>query len=297
MLTKLVLLLGEVYRKFKSDEVILYGASITFFMLLTLVPLMLVTLIFGSNVLEGQDVQARLVETAADIAGEQAADFTERVLGSLGGSESTTNTTILSTLVALYAASTAFAQLRKMLNKMWEAEPSLPGMRAYMLRRAVGILFLFALGAAVMIVMVASRLLAQVAQAVILPDALEGFVSIMLSDFTGFALIFIVFLAMYRILPNRKLPGWDLLVGTAVTTGLFVVGEWGLGIYFSRASHVSLYGAAGTAMVLLLWMYYSAVVVLVGAEFTYAWSRRAKLWIGSDDLTPREAAMQQLPDR
>jgi membrane protein len=293
----LVILLGETARKFQKDRVMQAAASISFFILLTVVPLTLVTLIVGGAILEGENVSATLVEAVEQLAGPQAAEIAQRVIDSLGTADSTTNTTIFSLLVALWAASTAFAHLRQTLNVMWETPQASEGVKGYVLRRMIGIGFLFLLGVMLMLAAVLSRLLINLLEAIAQSEKVEGAISVLFSDFSGFLVLFIVFFIMYRILPHRRLPTADLVVGSVVTTALFLVGEWGLSIYFSRASHVSLYGAAGAAMALLLWMYYSATVVLTSAEFTYVWSERENLWVGTEDLTLKEAVMQQLPGR
>jgi membrane protein len=298
MTAKIVLLLGETYRKFQQDYVMRAAASISFFVLLTIVPLLLVTLVIGGAILEGEDVQARLIEIAEQLAGPQAAEFIERVLTSLGTAEATTNTTIISVLIALWAASLAFAHLRSMLDTMWEVDPEeVEGVKGYVVRRVVGIAFLFLLGVLVVLSVFVFRLLVRVLDAVTRSEALEGALSVLFSDLTAFALLFVIFFAIYRILPHKRLPYPDLIVGAAVTTGLFLVGEWALSIYFERSSHTTLYGAAGTAMILLIWLYYSSTIVLTSAEFTYVWSQRESIWADAGDLTLKEAVMRYVPAR
>lgn len=297
MAVRLVLLLGEIFRKFQKDHVIRAAASISYFILLTIVPLTLVAILIAGAVLQGEDAQQAIVGAVDDIAGEQAAELVGRVVESVGSAPASTNTTIVSLIIALWAASLAFAHLRQTLDLMWESDDEGKGVRGYVVRRAIGIAFLIAMGAIILIVTVAYRVIMRTFEQVVLKQPLDGQFAVLFNDLAGFGILFLVFYAMYRILPHRRLPMLDLAMGALATTGLYVIGEWALGIYFSRASYSTLYGAAGTAMVLLLWLYYSTTVMLVGAEFTFVWYERDDVWADAGDLTVKEAVMRQLPGR
>ena len=297
MAVRLILLLGEIFHKFQKDRLIRAAASISYFILLTIVPLTLVAILAASAVLQGEDAQQTIVDAVEGIAGDQAAELVGRVVDSVGSAPASTNATIVSLLVALWAASLAFAHLRQTLDLMWESDEHGKGVRGYVVRRAIGIAFLFAMGAIVLVMTVAYRVVMQILEQVVLKQPLDGQSTVLFNDLIGFGILFLVFYAMYRILPHRRLPMLDLAIGALATTGLYVIGEWALGIYFSRASYSTLYGAAGTVMVLLLWLYYSTTVVLVGAEFTFVWFERKDLWADAGDLTLKEAVMRQLPGR
>jgi membrane protein len=296
--TKLVLLLGETYRKFQQDNVMRAAASISYFTLLTIVPLLLLAIVVGSAFLETDDIEPQLIELTSELAGPQAAEFVGRFVDSLGAAAASTNTTILTVILALWAASLAFAHLRSMLNTMWEVDSSeVDGVRGYVVRRAIGIAFVLVMGMALVLTVFVFRLAASVFAVLLHSEAIEGEVSILLSDLTGFAVLFVVFFAVYRILPHKRLPYPDLVVGAAVTTVLFLLGEWVLSVYFENSSRTTIYGAAGTTIALLLWLYYSSTIVLTSAEFTYVWSQRDRVLADAGDLTLKEAVMRQLPDR
>ena len=298
MWVKLYLLLETTYRDWSDDHVMRQSAALSFYVLLTIVPLSLVLVSFGGTLLEGVDLDGALVSRIAEVAGEEAATLVTDILESVRSAAGSTSATVVSLLVALYASTAAFANLRATLDQMWDAE--IEGVRGFVVRRAIAFAFLLLIGGILLATALALRLISAVGSVVV--DALgisTGSFSFLFDDVVGGVLLLLVFMAMYRLLPHRKLPWPDIALGAAVTTVLFLIGEWGLSIYFSRGSHMSVYGAAGALVVLLLWLYYSWVVVLTSAEFTYAWSRRDELWEagGAGDITLEEAVKRTVRDR
>jgi membrane protein len=297
---KLYLILEETYRGWSKHYVMRQSAAIAFYVLLTMVPLVMVVVSVGGALLQDATLDGTLVDRIAEVAGTEAANLVEGIVESVKSASSSTGATIVNILIALYASTAAFANLRVTLDQMWEADTSADGVKGFVVRRAVAFTFLLLLGGILLASAFVFRLMSSLGQALL--DAIgltAGRFSLLFDDVAGTVLLLLVFMAMYRLLPHKKLPWADITLGAGVTTVLFLIGEWGLSIYFSRGSHVSVYGAAGALVVLLLWLYYSWVVVLTSAEFTYAWSRRAEVWEAGDagEITLKEAVTRTVRDR
>ena len=297
---KIYLLLEETARKWSKDHLMRQSAAISFYVLLTVVPLVMVLVSLGGSLLQGADLDGAAIQRIEEVAGQEAANLVTSIVQSVATAAATTSGTVVSVVIALYASTSAFANLRWTLDEMWDAGEKADGVKSFVIRRAVAFVFLLVLGGIAMISAFAFRLLATLGESTLQALGLSGgALSLVFDDLASSVLLVIVFMIMYRLLPHRKLPWTDIAVGSVVTAVLFLVGEWGLSVYFSRGSHTSVYGAAGALVVLLLWLYYSMVVVLTSAEFTYAWSRRAELWQAgrAGEITLKEAVKRTVRDR
>jgi membrane protein len=196
----------------------------------------------------------------------------ERGVGEGGGPSSTGVPALVSIGVLLVTASGVFAELQGALNVIWKAEPKAVTL-SYLLRaRALSIGLVAATGFLLLVSLLASAALAALWTWAggMLPAAaaLLGVLGFLVS----FALTAALFAAIYKVLPDRRLEWRDVAVGAVGTTALFTAGKALIGWYIGGSGMARSYGAAGALVVVLLWVYYSAQVFLLGAEFTRAWA-------------------------
>jgi membrane protein len=177
--------------------------------------------------------------------------------------------TVLSVAMLLIGASTVFAALESALQQIWGGRNSLPrGLRAFVRARLVSFGFILAVGFLLLVSLTLTTALSALRGYAL--RHFEGWVSLfasmdfLLSIVLGTGLVAL----MYRYLPAKRLAWSPVLIGALVTALLFHLGRWAIGLYLGRATQPTAYGAAASFAALLLWLYYSAQIFLLGAEFT-----------------------------
>jgi membrane protein len=261
---------------FMADEAMTRGAAIACYSMFSIAPLLVVAVAIAGLAFGEEAVRSAVAEQLRALVGREGAEAVqamERGVGEGGGGPSSTGVpALVSIAVLLVTASGVFAELQGALNVIWKAEPKAVTL-SYLLRaRALSIGLVAATGFLLLVSLLASAALAALWAWVggMLPAAaaLLGAAGFLVS----FALTAALFAAIYKVLPDRRLEWRDVVVGAVGTTALFTVGKALIGWYIGGSGMARSYGAAGALVVVLLWVYYSAQVFLLGAEFTRAWA-------------------------
>ncbi len=254
------------------------GASLAFYSLLSIAPLLLVLIsivgmVLGHSAAQRQ-VESQVTELVGSAAGNAMAAF-------LKGSKSTENgvvATILGLVTLLFSASGVVIELRSALNAIWQVpDPQASGfalVKSFVKERLFSFAMVLGVGFLLIVSLFVSTWITAIAafSISIFPgqDLLLHLVNVVLS----FVILTLLFAAIYKVMPDVRLEWLDVLFGGAVTSVLFTIGKLALGLYLGRASYASMYGAAGSIVVLIAWVYYSAQIFFLGAEFTREFSRR-----------------------
>ena len=253
-------------RGWVDDNAPTMGAALAFYTLLTLAPLLLVVLGIAGYVVGRDAAHSALVSQVVLLLGEQAAMGVEGLLD-LAGTRDPGVTPALIGLVAMFVGSTTiFAELRSDLDRVWRHTPDeAGGWLRHVTSRGSAFVMVMAIGLLLVASMLASTLLAA-AGARWFPDS-QGLMHA-LEFLTSFVAITLLFAAIYKVLPSKRIAWGDVWVGAAVTSLLFWVGKFAIALYIARAAVDSSFGAAGALVAVILWVYYSAQVFFLGAEFT-----------------------------
>jgi membrane protein len=252
------------------------GASLAFYTLLSLAPLLLVLVSVVGVVLGQQAAQADIVREVQTVVGTQGATAAAALLE---GSRNTTHgilAAVFGALTLLFGASGVMIELRDALNTIWEVPtPKFSGFKvvtSFIKERLFSFALVLAIGFLLVVSLAISAAIAALGawSASILPA--HEVILHALNLVVSFVVITGLFSAIYKFLPDVKLEWRDVLLGGAVTSILFSLGKLGLGIYLGKASFASTYGAAASMVVLIVWVYYSAQIFFLGAEFTKAFT-------------------------
>ncbi len=254
------------------------GASLAFYSLLSLAPLLLVLvsivgLVFGRSAAQHETI-LEVQSLIGPAAGKAIGAFLE-------GSRNTTHgiiATVVGLVTLLFSASGVVIELRDALNTIWDAPSKtttgLGIVTSYVKQRLFSFAIVVAIGFLLIISLALSAWISALGalSASILPGEtiLLHFVNSVLS----FLVITFLFASIYKVMPDVKIEWRDVLLGGAVTSLLFTIGKLVLGVYLGRASFASTYGAAASIVVLIAWVYYSAQIFFLGAEFTRAFASR-----------------------
>ena len=256
-------------RRFIELDILTHAASLAFYALLSLAPL-LVLLLWLTASLYGS-AQEAIVDQVGELAGREAASVADTVIanadqrpgiGSIAG--------LWSTLLLFVGATAVFARLQDALNLIFRTDAArLPGLRAWIRKRVLSFGVVLALGFLLLVATTVSTLLQLILAG--MPSLLPVFGSL-----ASLALYALSFALLYHFLPDRRVRWRQALFGGLITAGLFVLGRWAIGIYLASAAPGSAYGSMGAMVLLLVWMYYAAVVFFGGALITAVIDERAR---------------------
>lgn len=256
-------------RRFIELDILTHAASLAFYALLSLAPL-LVLLLWLTASLYGS-AQEAIVDQVGELAGREAASVADTVIanadqrpgiGSIAG--------LWSTLLLFVGATAVFARLQDALNLIFRTDAArLPGLRAWIRKRVLSFGVVLALGFLLLVATAVSTVLQLILAG--MPSLLPVFGSL-----ASLALYALSFALLYHFLPDRRVRWRQALFGGLITAGLFVLGRWAIGIYLASAAPGSAYGSMGAMVLLLVWMYYAAVVFFGGALITAVIDERAR---------------------
>lgn len=264
---------------FFSDDCFTLGASISFFTILSLAPLFVILLAVAAFI--GQDAQQALVGQVTQLVGNEAGAAVEEIIENAEQKEETgALSAAAGILMLLFGATGVFNQLQKSMNRIWDV-PERPGheIAEWFRKRMLSVAMVVAIGFLLLVSLVLNAAVSFLIRG-------EGIIWSVISNASSFVVIVLMFAAMFKILPD-VIIGWrDVWLGAFMTGLLFVVGQFGISKYLGASSVGSSYGAAGSLVVLLVWIYYASLIVMFGTELTeaYATSLRPVQW--SDD--PKE---------
>jgi len=248
------------------------AAALAYYALFSLAPLVLIAAAVGGLVFGRQAAEGQLHAHLAGMMGDAGARAVQRLVANL---EQQRSGGIVATLVGLatllFAASRAFAQLQGAMNIIWEAKPpTTRGIVEFLRVRFLSFSMVLGIGLLLLVALILAALGGYLGA--LLPGAaavgqgLNTLVSLVVA--TG------LFAMIYKILPDTEVAWRDVWLGALVTSLLFTIGKLAIGFYLGKVSVASSYGAAGSVVILLLWVHYSAMLLYLGAEFTHVYSIR-----------------------
>jgi membrane protein len=267
--------LREVYNEWRRDNALTHGAALAYYTLFSMAPLLVLIIAIAGLALGRAVAEGELVAKIKDIIGPDSARTIEGMIKEVSSPRSGIIATAVSLATMLFGASGVFGQLQSSLNQIWDtivADGTPP--RGVVRRRLASFGLILGIGLLLFLSLMLSAALAALHNLLArhLPQ-LSGALPL-LNTVLSFVLTTALFAMIYKVLPDVELHWRDVWVGAAVTAVLFSVGRTLIGMYLGRAGTASVYGAAGSLVVLLLWIYYSAQILFIGAEFTEVYSRR-----------------------
>lgn len=245
------------------------GASLAYYTLFSVGPVLLVAVAIGGLAFGREAVRGEIVGQIRGLIGTDGAKAVQTLLQGASQEKAGIIATVVGVVTFFLTATGAFNELQTALNAIWRVRPK-PGIdiRGFLTTRLVSFGLAVAVGFLLLVSLVVSAGLAAAAK--YLGQRVGGLPAVWagLNLVVSFLVVAFLFGLIYKVLPDVELKWRNVTVGALVTAGLFSVGKFLIGLYLGQSSVASSYGAAGSVLVLLLWVYYSAQVVLLGAEFT-----------------------------
>jgi membrane protein len=267
-------LLKSTVFSFIEDEALSRGAAIAFYTVTSIAPVLLIVIAIAGLAFGRDAAQNALTGQLSGLMGQQPAEVLQTAVASASGKSSGIIATIVGVLTLFVTASGVFGEMQSALNAIWKAKPQGTTVSRLIRTRAASLGLVASLGFLLIVSLVVSAALAAFGNYL---NAILPFGRVLLIGLNivvSLLLISALIAAIYKVLPDRELQWRDVAVGAVVTAILFTIGKSLIGWYIGSSAVASSYGAAGALIVLLLWVYYSAQIFLLGAEFTKAYANR-----------------------
>ncbi|HVR42886.1 MAG TPA: YihY/virulence factor BrkB family protein [Thermoanaerobaculia bacterium] len=267
-------LLGAAWKEFQEDEAPQVAAALAYYTVFSVAPLLLVLIAVGGMVLGEEAARGEIVRAARDFIGTAGAEAVQDMVRNSRDPDSGRLAIGLGILGLLIGASTASMHLKQSLNVIWELpRRKIEGVRGMVRSRILSLAIVLTIGFLLISSMAVSAIIAAVGKH--LAERLRGgellwqVCDVLLS----IVVITLLFAMLFKFLPDVRIEWRDVWTGAFFTALLFVIGKVALGIWIGRASFGSTFGAAASLLVLLVWIYYSSVILFFGAEFTQVHAR------------------------
>jgi membrane protein len=268
-------LIKESFKGWQEHGSLDLGAALAYYAIFSLAPLLLIVIAVAGLVWGREAVQGQLVGQLQGIVGPQGGEAIQTMIANAGKQGSGVLATIVGLVTILFGATGVFVQLQSSLDRIWNVEPKPGGgiwsfvrtrMLSFGMVLGIGFLLLISLVVATAVSAVGAWATGLLPGAKVLVEGLTFVVS--------FAMVTLLFAMIYRFLPDVKIAWRDVWIGAAVTALLFTLGKFLIGLYLAKSSVTSTYGAAGSLVLVLLWIYYSSQILFLGAEFTQVYASR-----------------------
>lgn len=274
-------LLRDAGLRWAEDKASIFAAALAYYTVFSLAPLLVLGVAIAGRILRESNVQDIILQYVTENLGTDIADLIAQLLAG-GGTWNTSGVlaTIISTLVLLWGATNVFNHLKRALNTIWGVEPKLPtglhGVVYFIKTRGLASLMVLGVGFLFVAAFVLNTVLTTLDQFLLkwFPDLALQIDNSLISFLLSWVIPAVAFAIIFKALPDAKVAWLDVWAGAGLTAVLFALGNYGISIYLTYSSVASAYGAAGSLIVMLLWIYYSAQIFFFGAEFTQIFANR-----------------------
>jgi membrane protein len=277
-LARLKMVLFESLNSWIDHRASSKGAALAFYTLFSMTPILVLAIAFAGYVFGIKAAQGEIVAQIQGLVGPNGAMAIQALLAAARDPDSGRVATLIAFVLLLLGATSVFAELKGSLDEMWGIEKSSLSVFSVLLRtRLLSFGMVLVLAFLLLVSLVVSATLVMLEHNVY--GALGNYASFLetVSSIISFGVIACMFAVIYKTLPDAPLSWRDVWIGAAFTAGLFSLGKYVIGLYLGNSGVASSFGAAGSLIALLLWVYYSAQIFFLGAEFT----RHYALWFGS----------------
>jgi membrane protein len=273
-----------------DDKVPMMGAALAYYTVFSIAPF-LVIVISVAGLIFGEDAARKSIDDEiSHTVGGEVAGAIDKLLANAATPQGYSVATGIGVIVLLFGASGVFVQLQDSLNTIWKVVPK-PGrgIMGVIRDRIPSFAVVFGTGFLLLVSLVLSAALSALTKQ-LAGDSLPGGLQFwqLVNDLVSLALITLLFALIYKVLPDAKIAWRHVWTGAAITAVLFTIGKTLIGFYLGQSSTTSPFGAAGSLVIILIWVYYSAQIILFGAEFTRVLSMKSGLRI-----IPAENAIRQ----
>jgi membrane protein len=272
---ELLRLLASAARGWREDNALRLGAALSFYSLISFPPLIIVTISIAALVFGREAAQAGLLRQVTQILGKSGSEMFEQMMRAASRPGHGLAAASIGLVFVLFGATGVFAELRDALNLIWKVQSTDKNVvRGLLKGRLLALNLVIGTGFLLIVSLVVSAALSALSASV--GSRLKGFDQVLqgLDLVVSFGVLALLFALIFKVLPDVDLAWRDVALGAVVTSLLFTAGKFAIGAYLGTATVATAYGAAGSLVLLLLWVYYSSQIFFFGAELTRSYAER-----------------------
>jgi membrane protein len=267
LLSYIWMLLKESFSGFFEDEALTRGAAISFYTITSTGPVLFIVVAIAGLAFGEEAATGAIAAQLTDLMGHQSADLLQSAIQGAADKSSGVLATAFGIVMLVITASGVFTEMQQSLNVIWKAVPPQTTISGLLRARALSLGLVGALGFLLLVSLVISAILTAMGDYISAAIPSGHLIFQAVNFIVSLALVAVLFAAI-KVLPDKPIAWRDVAVGAIVTALLFTAGKFLIGLYLGSSSIASSYGAAGGLIIALLWVYYSAQIFLLGAEFT-----------------------------
>lgn len=262
------------FQAWSDDNAAQLSAAIAFYTIFSLPPMLIIAMTIAGNIFDTETAKVHIISQVGSLIGLQTGEFVKSILENSQKQFVSPLASIFSLVILIIVAAGFFFQIQYALNKIWKVpkKQDLSFIKTIK-NRFISFILILAIGLLFIIVLILSVFLSE-----FLGQAKGIIQNVFLLDLINFLVLYltvtILFAIIYRVIPDKETSWTVVWIGAAVTGLLFILGKFGIGIYLQISNTGSAYGTAGSLIVLLIWVYFSTIIFLLGAEFTHVFSIR-----------------------
>ncbi len=273
MLANALSLIRQTVSEWSEDGAPRLGAALAYYSVFSLGPLLIIAIGVASLFFENGGVQEQVIGQIRSLVGDQGAQAIQTMLASSSKGNQSIVATVIGSVLLIFGALSVVVQLKTALNIIWDVEPMpASGIWGYVRTYALSLAAILGVGFLLTISLVSSAVIASIGQS--FTSGLSEVALHAANFIANFLVLTLLFALMFKYLPDTEVGWWDVWIGAAATALLFNLGKFLIALYLGKQGLESTYGAASSIVLILVWIYYSAQIVFLGAEFTQVYARR-----------------------
>jgi membrane protein len=266
--------LKTIFTKWFDDDPFQLAAALSYYTLFSLAPLLVISIAIAGFVFGREAAHNQIVGTIRGLIGQESAEAVQAMIQYASTRPKTgLVSTLLGGIFLLFGAGGVVGQLQTSLNSIWKVRPKPgTGLRDFIRKRFISFAMVLGIGFLLLVSLAVSAFITGFTQFVGSLHETVALIAHLLDVVISFALVTLLFAMIYKFLPDVEIHWKDVWIGAALTSILFTTGKFLIGFYLGNSGVTSVYGAAGSLITVLLWVYYSALIFFLGAEFTQVYT-------------------------
>lgn len=264
-------IIKSTFAKFFEDNGLKLSAALAYYTIFSITPLLIIVIALGS-IFYGKDaIQGQVFRQISDVIGSSGTSQIQEMLQKTSMNYNNIWAAIIGIITLLIGASGIFGEIQESINIIWKLKPKPnKGFIKLIVNRLLSFSMIVVLGFILLVSLILNALLGGFLNKLktIFPDQVVSYFFIIDYIFM-FLVIVVLFASIFKVLPDAKIKWKEVLAGSVVTSVLFFIGKFCIGFYLSNFGNVSAYGSAGSILIILLWVYYTSIILYLGAEFTH----------------------------
>lgn len=299
-------LMKDTFREWREDGATRLAAALAYYTTFSLAPLLVLVIAIAGLVGGREAAQNQTMAQVQDLLGKEGREFIQEMIETASRPTTGWTATLIGAATLLFGALGVFGELQNSLNTIWEVKPTpatslLDGIRRFIVKRLISFTMVLGIGFLLLASLVISAALSALGEYIGSRWPLADLWLQLINFAISFAVITVLFAMMFKFLPEVNVAWKDVWLGAAVTSALFSLGKLLIGLYLGRSEVGTIFGAAGSLAILLIWIYYSAQILFFGAEFTQVYANRYGSKMipdpGMVKITEQERAQKGIPHR